>query len=85
MLGVIVVYVVLRQVEDQLVMPIVVGRAVELHPLVAMFAVLTGGASAGAFGAVLAIPIAAARRVTLDQLFPEPSERVPDPPPSLPL
>ena len=32
MIGVIVAYTVLRQIEDQLVMPIVVGHAVELHP-----------------------------------------------------
>ena len=70
MLGVIVAYIVLRQIEDQFVMPIVVGRAVHLHPLVPIFAVLTGGAIAGVLGAVLAVPVAAAVRVTLDFLFP---------------
>ena len=38
---VIVIYVVLRQVEDQLVMPVVIGRAVHLHPVVTIFAVLS--------------------------------------------
>jgi predicted PurR-regulated permease PerM len=70
MLGVIVAYIVLRQIEDHFVMPIVVGRAVHLHPLVPIFAVLTGGAIAGVLGAVLAVPIAAAVRVALDYLFP---------------
>jgi predicted PurR-regulated permease PerM len=70
MVGVIVAYVVLRQIEDQFVMPIVVGRAVHLHPLVPIFAVLTGGSIAGVLGAVLAVPAAAAVRVTLDFLFP---------------
>ena len=70
MFGVSVAYVVLRQIEDQFVMPIVVGRAVHLHPLVPIFAVLTGGAIAGVLGAVLAVPVAAAVRVTLDYLFP---------------
>lgn len=70
MVGVIVAYIVLRQIEDQFVMPIVVGRAVHLHPLVPIFAVLTGGAIAGILGAVLAVPAAAAVRVTLDFLFP---------------
>jgi predicted PurR-regulated permease PerM len=72
MLAVIVAYVILRQVEDQFVMPIVVGRAVHLHPLVPIFAVLTGGAIAGVLGAILAVPAAAAVRVTLDFLFPAP-------------
>jgi len=40
MFGIIVAYVILRQIEDQFVMPIVVGRAVHLHPLVPIFAVL---------------------------------------------
>ncbi len=71
MIGVIVAYVVLRQIEDQFVMPLVVGRAVHLHPLVPIFSVLTGGAIAGILGAVLAVPAAAAVRVTLDYLFPE--------------
>ena len=71
MIGVIIAYVVLRQIEDQFVMPIVVGRAVHLHPLVPIFAVLTGGSIAGVLGAVLAVPAAAALRVTLDFLFPD--------------
>ena len=70
MFGVIIAYVVLRQIEDQFVMPIVVGRAVHLHPLVPIFSVLTGGAIAGILGAILGVPIAAAVRVTLDALFP---------------
>jgi predicted PurR-regulated permease PerM len=70
MIGVIVAYVILRQVEDQFVMPLVVGRAVHLHPLVPIFAVLTGGSIAGVLGAVLAVPVAAAVRVTLDFVFP---------------
>ena len=74
-LAVALVYLILRQVEDQLVMPIVVGRAVELHPLVAIFSVLTGGAAAGVLGALLAVPVAAALRVTLDYVFPDQAPR----------
>ena len=33
---------VLRQIEDVVIMPIVLGRAVHLHPLVALFAVVVG-------------------------------------------
>ena len=69
MIGVIVAYFVLRQVEDQLVMPFVVGRAVHLHPLVTIFAVLTGSAAAGVLGAVMAVPVTAGLRVVLDYVF----------------
>jgi len=37
-----IMYFILRQVEDQLVMPIVVGHAVRVHPLVTIFAVVAG-------------------------------------------
>ena len=69
MLGVAVAYLILRQLEDQLVMPIVVGRAVDLHPLATIFSVLVGGSIAGILGAVLAVPVAAAVKVTLDSVF----------------
>jgi predicted PurR-regulated permease PerM len=70
LLGVAAGYFVLRMTEDQFVMPIVVGRAVHLHPLVTIFAVLLGGNIAGVLGAVLAVPVAAILRVTLDYVFP---------------
>jgi predicted PurR-regulated permease PerM len=65
-----IVYFALRQVEDQLVMPIVVGRAVHVHPLVTIFAVLTGEKIAGVLGMILAVPIAAAVKVVLDYAYP---------------
>lgn len=61
-----VMYLVLRQIEDQLVMPIIVGRAVHVHPLVTIFAVLSGEKIAGVLGMVLAVPVAAAIKVVLD-------------------
>ncbi|MEA2640491.1 MAG: hypothetical protein QOF51_1885 [Chloroflexota bacterium] len=78
MIAIIVTYTVLRQLEDQLVMPIVVGRAVHLHPLITIFAVLTGATTAGVLGAVLAVPIAAAIRVTIDYVFVDPKQRAPN-------
>jgi predicted PurR-regulated permease PerM len=64
--GVAVFYFVLRQAEDQLVMPAVIGRAVALHPAVIIFAVLAGGTIGGVLGTLLAIPTAAALKVLLD-------------------
>ena len=69
-IGVIIVYFVLRELEDNLVMPFVVGRAVELHPLVTIFAVLAGGQVAGIIGMLLAVPVTAAIKVILDFLYP---------------
>jgi len=57
---IIVFYTVARHLEDYLVVPNVVGRAVHLHPVVSIFAVLVGGAIAGILGTILAVPVAAA-------------------------
>jgi len=64
------VYLVVREVEDQLVMPLVIGRAVHLHPVVTIFAVLVGLSVWGVLGGLLAVPVAAALNVTLTELYP---------------
>jgi len=51
--------VVVQQVEGDLLHPIVVGRAVELHPVTILLSVATGGILAGVAGAFIAVPIAA--------------------------
>ncbi len=68
--GIALFYLVVRQLEDQLVMPLVVGKAVEIHPAVAIFAVLSGGTVAGVLGALLGIPVAAAIKVAFDRWRP---------------
>jgi predicted PurR-regulated permease PerM len=73
-IGLAITYFVLREVEDQLVMPVVVGRAVNVHPLVTIFAVLVGEKVAGVLGMILAVPVAAATKVVLDHVFPPLSE-----------
>jgi len=51
-------------------MPIVVGRAVHVHPLVTLFAVLAGEKIAGVLGMILAVPVAATVKVVLDYAYP---------------
>ena len=68
---VLVVYVVVRQIEDQVIMPLVIGRAVHLHPVITIFAVLVGLSAWGVLGGLLAVPVAAALNVTLRELYPE--------------
>lgn len=67
---VIVFYFVLRQVEDQVVMPVVIGRAVHLHPVVTIFAVLVGLSLYGVLGGLLGVPLAAAINVVFRELYP---------------
>ncbi len=65
------VYLVVRQVEDQVIMPLVIGRAVHLHPVITIFAVLVGLSTWGILGGLLGVPVAAAINVTLHELYPE--------------
>ncbi|HEY8437821.1 MAG TPA: AI-2E family transporter [Candidatus Limnocylindrales bacterium] len=69
-LVVVVLYFVIRQVEDQVVMPIVIGRAVHLHPVVTIFAVLVGLSVYGVLGGLLGVPVAAAVNVIFRELYP---------------
>lgn len=68
---VLVVFFIVRQVEDQVIMPLVIGRAVHLHPVITIFAVLVGLSTWGILGGLLGVPIAAALNVTLHELYPE--------------
>lgn len=73
------IYLILRQVEDQIVMPLVIGRAVHLHPVVTIFAVLVGLSTFGILGGLLGVPVAAALNVTLHELYPEETGNQPTP------
>jgi predicted PurR-regulated permease PerM len=80
---VVVFYIVLRLVEDQVVVPVVIGRAVHLHPVVTIFAVLVGLSVAGILGGLLGVPVAAAVGVIFDEFFPtddEPMDELPTEP-----
>ena len=66
---VIVIYFVIRQVEDQVVSPIVIGRTVHLHPVITIFAVLVGLSVYGILGGLLGVPIAAAVNVVYREFY----------------
>ncbi len=69
---------VLRQIEDVVIMPAVLGRAVHLHPLVALFAVVVGSTAFGVVGTFLALPVAAAISVAMHELYPAELGALPD-------
>jgi predicted PurR-regulated permease PerM len=64
-----VIYLVLRQMEDHLIIPNLVGHIVELHPVIVIFSILAGGALAGGLGLLLAVPVAATIRIILTYLY----------------
>lgn len=56
---VIALYVVIQQLENYLLVPLVMRRAVGLHPVVVIIALLVGGKLLGILGILLAVPAAA--------------------------
>ena len=65
-LAIIVFYTLARWIEDYVVVPKIIGHAVELHPLAVIFAVLCGETLAGGLGMLIAIPVAACVKLILD-------------------
>jgi predicted PurR-regulated permease PerM len=63
-----IIYLVLRQMEDHLIIPNLVGHIVELHPVIVIFAILAGGAIGGILGLLIAVPVAATIRILLTYL-----------------
>lgn len=51
--------VVVQQVEGNVLQPIIIGRAISLHPLVVLLSITAGGVLLGILGAFLAVPFAA--------------------------
>jgi predicted PurR-regulated permease PerM len=64
-----VIYLILRQAEDHLIIPNLVGHIVELHPIIVIFSILAGGAIGGGMGLLLAVPLAATVRIILSYLY----------------
>ncbi len=60
---VIVLYIVIQQIENHLVVPNVMSREVGLQPVVVILAILAGAELMGIVGALLAVPLAAAFQV----------------------
>ncbi|MEU3370521.1 AI-2E family transporter [Streptomyces sp. NPDC006660] len=60
-------YVAFRVAEDYLIVPRVMRFAVDVHPLVTVVGVLFGGALLGIVGALVAIPVAVAIGLILDE------------------
>jgi predicted PurR-regulated permease PerM len=61
-------FIVYQQVENYLIYPRVMNKAVDVHPAAAVVAALVGGTLLGFAGALLAIPMAAAMQLVLEEV-----------------
>jgi predicted PurR-regulated permease PerM len=71
--------VVYQQFENSVLQPLVYRRAVNLHPLAVITAILIGSNLLGVLGALVAIPIAAAIQITLRDIWANRASAVVDP------
>jgi predicted PurR-regulated permease PerM len=61
-------YIAYRLAEDYLIVPRILGRTVQVPAVVTVVALLVGGALMGIIGALVAIPVAAALRLLLQEV-----------------
>jgi len=69
LLAVVLLYLIVQQTENNFLVPVIQGDAIDLHPSIIIFALIMGGAIAGLLGAILALPITAAGRDIYRYLF----------------
>lgn len=68
-LWVLVLYIVMQQLENNVIVPLVMKRSVGLNPVVSIMVILIGYRLAGVVGALMGIPVATAVAVILSEFF----------------
>lgn len=63
---VVIVYFVVRQIQDYFVNPYIMGKITKLHPLIILFSVLAGEHIAGITGLLLAVPLAGVLKIVIE-------------------
>ncbi|MEX0622241.1 MAG: AI-2E family transporter [Candidatus Woykebacteria bacterium] len=67
--GVIALYILIQQLENNIIVPKLMEKAVGLSPIVIIFALLVGGALFGIIGALVAVPAAAILHVIFEDFY----------------
>ncbi|HOC05773.1 MAG TPA: AI-2E family transporter [Bacillota bacterium] len=70
----VIVFVIIQQVESNFISPYVLGKTLDLHPLVVLLALLAGGQFFGFWGLIAAVPAAAVARIVIRNLVLPPLE-----------
>ncbi len=68
---VVILYFVIQQTENNILVPKVMQKAVGLNPVISVIAVLIGARIAGIMGILFAIPVVTALDVLLSEIFPQ--------------
>ncbi len=67
-LVVLLLYVVIQQLENNLLVPRIIGSSVKLHPVIVIFGLMAGATMAGVLGALLAVPAMTIGRILIAYL-----------------
>lgn len=66
---VLILYLIIQQLENHIITPKVMGKSVDLNPLIVIVVILMGVKLGGVVGALLAVPVATAVSVFLKDIF----------------
>ncbi len=66
---VIIFYILVQQLENHIVVPKIMGHAIDLHPVAVIIGLLVGGQLFGIAGMILAVPVTAILKVILSHLW----------------
>jgi predicted PurR-regulated permease PerM len=66
---ILIIFTVIQQVENNILVPRIIGHHLNLHPLIVLLAALAGGILAGVLGILLAAPFVATLRLWLGYIY----------------
>ncbi|MCX7780573.1 MAG: AI-2E family transporter [Negativicutes bacterium] len=62
-------YIIVQQIENHIIVPKVMGRSIDLHPIAVIISLLIGGQLMGVVGMILAVPAAAILKVLAKHIW----------------
>jgi predicted PurR-regulated permease PerM len=66
---VILAFLLIRLIDDTLISPNILGRSLEIHPLLVIMVIFIGGEMFGIMGLLLCIPVTGIIKVTVHELL----------------
>jgi predicted PurR-regulated permease PerM len=70
-LAVVILYVVIQQLENHIIVPVVMSKSVGLNPVLVILGILVGGSLGGIIGAVIAVPVISGISVFVNDMMEE--------------
>lgn len=70
-------FIIVQQLENHILIPIIIGRTMKVHPVVVLISLLAGGQVAGFVGVMLAVPIAVMAQEIFSYLAEKKEQRSP--------